>query len=159
MQAKAGTRAAMDGLKIAESPKDMARVARLAEAKGSKTRAILKLGGRAAIALTIGAFNLASWAFSALVAILGFCATIKGLTERTTLRWLAWRKTRRARRALDVARFHATELFIAHFHSQYPSLIRCHLLEIFSKAPPKSFRHNDFGLVVPRHAPRRRSIQ
>ena len=100
VQAKAGTRAAMDGLKIAESPKDMARVARLAEAKGSKTRAILKLGGRAAIALTIGAFNLASWAFSALVAILGFCATIKGLTERTTLRWLAWRKTRRARRAL-----------------------------------------------------------
>ncbi|MFZ0457437.1 MAG: hypothetical protein WAM17_03175 [Rhodoplanes sp.] len=100
VQAKAGTRAAMDGLKVAESPKDMARVARLAEAKGSKTRAILKLGGRAAIALTIGAFNLASWTFSALVAILGFCATIKGLTERTTLRWLSWRKARRARRAL-----------------------------------------------------------
>ena len=100
VQAKAGTRAAMDGLKIAESPKDMARVARLAEAQGSKTRAILKLGGRAAIALTVGAFNLASWAFSALVAIFGFCATVKGLTERTTLRWLAWRKTRRARRAL-----------------------------------------------------------
>jgi len=100
VQAKAGTRAAMDGLKVAESPKDMARVARLAEAKGSKTRAILKLGGRAAIALTIGAFNLASWAFSALVAIFGFCAAVKGLTERTTLRWLAWRKTRRARRAL-----------------------------------------------------------
>jgi hypothetical protein len=97
VQAKAGTRAAMDGLKIAESPKDMARVARLAEAKGSKTRAILKLGGRAAIALTVGAFNLASWAFSALVAILGFCATVKGLTERTTLRWLAWRKARRVR--------------------------------------------------------------
>ncbi len=100
VQAKAGTRAAMDGLKIAESPKDMARVARLAEAQGSKTRAILKLGGRAAIALTVGAFNLASWAFSALVAILGFCATVKGLTERTTLRWLAWRKARWARRAL-----------------------------------------------------------
>jgi hypothetical protein len=100
VQAKAGTRAAMDGLKVAESPKDMARVARLAEAKGTKTRAILKLGGRAAIALTIGAFNLASWNFSALVAILGFCATIKGLTERTTLRWLSWRKARRARRAL-----------------------------------------------------------
>ena len=100
VQAKAGTRAAMDGLKIAESPKDMARVARLAEAQGSKTRAILKLGGRAAIALTVGAFNLASWSFSALVAILGFCTTIKGLTERTTLRWLAWRKARWARGAL-----------------------------------------------------------
>jgi hypothetical protein len=100
VQAKADTRAAMDGLKIADSPKDMARVARLAEAKGSKTRAILKLGGRAAIALTVGAFNLASWAFSAFVAIFGFCATVKGLTERTTLRWLAWRKARWARRAL-----------------------------------------------------------
>jgi hypothetical protein len=99
VQAKAGTRAAMDGLRVAESPKDMGRVARLAEAKGSKTRAILKLGGRAAIALTVGAFNLASWTFSALVAVFGFCAAAKGLTERATLGWLAWRKARRARRA------------------------------------------------------------
>ncbi|MGA7455500.1 MAG: hypothetical protein WBW73_31080, partial [Rhodoplanes sp.] len=126
VQAKAGTRAAMDGLKIAESPKDMRRVARLAEAKGSKTRAILKLGGRAAIALTVGAFNLMSWTFSALVAIFGFCATIKGLTERTTLRWLAWRKgAMGAACAGDVA----VERFIAHFQSQYLSLMRCHLLE------------------------------
>ncbi|MGZ8325440.1 MAG: hypothetical protein ACXWU8_08800 [Rhodoplanes sp.] len=92
VQAKAGTRAAMDGLKVAETPKDMGRVARLAEAKGSRTRAILKLGGRAAIALSVASLNLASWTFSALVAIIGFCATIKGLTERATRRWLAWRK-------------------------------------------------------------------
>jgi hypothetical protein len=100
VQAKAGTRAAMDGLKIAESPKDMGRVALLAEAKGSKTRAILKLGGRAAIALTVASLNLANWTFSALAAIIGFCAAVKGLTERATRRWLAWRKTRRAGRAL-----------------------------------------------------------
>jgi hypothetical protein len=114
VQAKAGMRAAMDGLKIADSPKDMARVARLAEAKGSKTRAILKLGGRAAIALTVGAFNLASWAFSAFLAIFGFCATVKGLTERTTCdgspgarrdgRGACWRRSRRAfHRSLSIA--------------------------------------------------------
>ncbi len=42
----AGTRAAMDGLKLAEHPRDMARLATLAGAKGGKTRAILKLAGR-----------------------------------------------------------------------------------------------------------------
>ncbi len=99
VQAKAGTRAAMDGLKVAETPKDMGRVARLAEAKGSRTRAILKLGGRGAIALTVAVFNLASWTSSALVAMLGFCAAVKGLTEGATRRWLSWRKARRARLA------------------------------------------------------------
>ncbi len=43
VQEKAGTRAALDGLKIAESPKDMSRVAKLAEKEGSRTRAILKV--------------------------------------------------------------------------------------------------------------------
>lgn len=100
VQAKAGTRAALDGLKIAQEPKDMARVARLAEAKGSKTRAILKLGGRAAIAVTSAFMTLASWAWSGLVAVIGFCAAIKGLTERATRLWLARRKAHRARLAL-----------------------------------------------------------
>ena len=92
VQAKAGARAAMDGLAIAKEPKDMARVARVAEAKGSKTRAILKLGGRAAIALTTAVMTLAGWAWSGLLAVLGFCAAAKDLTERLTRRWLAWRK-------------------------------------------------------------------
>ena len=48
-QAKAGTRAALDGLKLAEGLRDVARVATLAAAKGGKTRAILKLAGRGAI--------------------------------------------------------------------------------------------------------------
>ena len=54
VQAKAGTQAALDGLKIAHGPKDMAKVATLAAAKGGKTRAILKLAGRSAIMLTMG---------------------------------------------------------------------------------------------------------
>jgi hypothetical protein len=98
VQAKAGTRAAMDGLRIAEGPQDMARLARLAEKKGGKTRAILKLGGRAAITLTTGLINLASWLFSAAMMVLGFCSAVKGLTERTTRRWIDRRKAQRARR-------------------------------------------------------------
>src|ERR1700740_3031009 len=43
---KAGTRGALDTLRIAEGPKDVARAARLAEAKGGQNRAILKLLGR-----------------------------------------------------------------------------------------------------------------
>jgi hypothetical protein len=100
VQAKAGTRAAFDGLKLAEGPRDMSRLARLAEAKGSKTRAILKLAGRAAIALTLATFDLASWLFAALFALFGFCSAIKGTTERTTWRYLRWRKERRLRRQM-----------------------------------------------------------
>ena len=48
---KAGTRGALDTLRIAEGPKDVARAARLAEAKGGQTRAILKLLGRGALLL------------------------------------------------------------------------------------------------------------
>ncbi len=46
---KAGTRAALDTLRVAEGPKDVARAARLAESKGGQTRAILKLFGRGAL--------------------------------------------------------------------------------------------------------------
>ena len=63
VQRKAGTRAALDGLKIAEGPRDVSRIARLAESKGTQTRAILRLFGRGAIWLTAGAFNLFSWGF------------------------------------------------------------------------------------------------
>jgi hypothetical protein len=95
VQSKAGTQAALDSLKIAEGPRDMSRFARLAEAKGGKTRAIIKLAGRAAIALTFALFNLASWLFTALFALFGFCSAVKSTTERTTLRYLRWRKARR----------------------------------------------------------------
>ena len=95
VQAKAGTQAALDSLKIAQGPRDMSRLARLAEAKGSKTRAIIKLAGRAAIALTFALFDLASWLFTALLVLFSFCSAVKSTTERTTLRYVRWRKVRR----------------------------------------------------------------
>src|SRR5712691_4568613 len=49
---RAGTRGALDTLNIAEEPKDVTRAARLAAAKGGKTRAIIKILGRSALLLT-----------------------------------------------------------------------------------------------------------
>ncbi|MFG1371740.1 hypothetical protein V5F32_06175 [Xanthobacter oligotrophicus] len=65
IETKAGTRAALEGLKIADSGRDLSRVARLAEAKGSQTLAILKTLGRGAIAITSALFHLIWWAFAA----------------------------------------------------------------------------------------------
>lgn len=106
VQAKAGTRAAMDGLKIAERPQDMARLARLAEKKGSKTRAILKLGGRAALTVTTALLTLANWSFSALIMLFGFLVAAKTTTERLTWHWIRWGKARKARRLLRAQRGH-----------------------------------------------------
>ncbi len=104
VQNAAGARAALEGLKVAEGPQDVARLARLAETKGGKTRAILKLAGRGAFALTAAMFDLASWVFAALWALFGFTAGVKRFTERTTERYLRWRKARRARAVLAAAR-------------------------------------------------------
>lgn len=98
MRTKAGTRAALDGLKLSEGPRDVARLARLAETKGGKTRAILKLAGRAAFALTVAVIDLLSWVFTAFCTVFGFCSAVKRTTERITERYLRWRKARRALR-------------------------------------------------------------
>jgi hypothetical protein len=94
---KAGTRGALDTLRIAEGPKDVARAARLAEARGGKTRAIIKLLGRGALLLAAGAFDLALWLFGAAFALLGVLSSIKATTERLTQSWLDRRKARRLR--------------------------------------------------------------
>jgi hypothetical protein len=94
---RAGIRAAQDTLKIAENPKDVARAARLAEASGGKTRAILKLLGRGALLLAAGAFDLTLWLFAALLALFGLLSSIKATTERLTISWLQRRKARRLR--------------------------------------------------------------
>jgi hypothetical protein len=99
VRAKGGTRAALEGLRLSESPQDVAKVARLAEKQGAKTRAILKLVGRAAFALTALAFHLLGWLFTLLWLLIGFLSAIKRTTERTTERYLRWRKKRRARLA------------------------------------------------------------
>jgi hypothetical protein len=98
VQAKAGTQAALDGLKIAEGPRDMSRIAQLAEKYGGKTRAVLKLGGRAAIMLTAGVFNLFSWMLAAIMTLFGFCSSCKRTAERATEHWIRHRKARAARR-------------------------------------------------------------
>jgi hypothetical protein len=84
-------------LKIAEDPKDVARAARLAEAKGGQTRAILKVLGRSALLLVGGAFDLALWLFGALLALFGVLSSIKATTERATQALLDRRKARRLR--------------------------------------------------------------
>lgn len=96
---KTGTRGAMDSLRIAEGPKDVARAARLAEAQGSKTRAIMKLLGRGALLLIGGAFDLALWLFGAALTLFGLLSSIKATTERITQRWCDRRRARRLRRA------------------------------------------------------------
>lgn len=100
---KAGARGALDTLKIAEGPKDVARAARLAESKGGQTRAILKILGRGALLVVAGAFNLSMWVFGALLALFGFLSSIKATTERATEAWLRRKKARRLRRQLAAA--------------------------------------------------------
>src|ERR1700688_922440 len=97
---KAGARGALDTLRIAEGPKDVARAARLAESKGGQTRAILKMLGRGALLLAAGAFNLSLWLFAALLALFGFLSSIKATTERLTQSWLNRRKARRVRKQM-----------------------------------------------------------
>jgi hypothetical protein len=100
---KAGARGALDTLKIAEGPEDVARAARLAEASGGKTRAILKLLGRGALLLAAGAFNLSWWVFGALFALFSLLASIKATTERVTQSVIDHGKRRRLRRQLAAA--------------------------------------------------------
>jgi hypothetical protein len=101
---KAGTRGALDTLKIAEGPKDVARAARLAEAKGDQTRAILKILGRGALLLATGMFDLALWLFGALFTLFGVLCWIKSTTERATQAWLDHKKARRRRKQMAEAK-------------------------------------------------------
>lgn len=67
VQSKAGTRAALEGLRIADNGNDLRRVARLADAKGPQTLAILKTLGRGAILITGALLKLVWWVFVAAV--------------------------------------------------------------------------------------------
>ena len=100
VQSRAGTQAALDGLRIAQGPRDVAKVARLADVKGSRTRAILKMFGRGALFLTVSAFNLAWWLFGACITVLWFVMALKRTTERATERYCEHRRAKKAR-ALD----------------------------------------------------------
>jgi hypothetical protein len=95
VQSRAGMRGALDTLKIAERPQDVAKIAVLAAAKGGKTRAIVKLLGRGAIFLTTSAFTLASWVFWLVFNAFAFCAACKRAVERMTLRHCERQRSRR----------------------------------------------------------------
>jgi hypothetical protein len=97
---KAGARGALDTLRIAEGPQDVARAARLAESKGGRTRAILKMLGRGGLLLAAGAFDLSLWVFGALLALFGLLSSIKATTERATQSWLDHNKARRLRKQM-----------------------------------------------------------
>ena len=103
VQSRAGTRGVFDALKVAEHPQDVAKLARLAEAKGTKTRAIVKLLGRGAILLTGALFDLALWVFWALLNLLAFCASAKRTVERMTLRHCRRRRLKRLQAAAAAA--------------------------------------------------------
>jgi hypothetical protein len=105
---RTGTRGAMDSLKLAEGPKDVSRAARLADAKGGETRAILKILGRGALLLATGAFDLAIWLFGALFALFGLLSSIKATTERATQAYLDAKKARRLRRQMMAVAAKAT---------------------------------------------------
>jgi hypothetical protein len=97
---KAGARGALDTLRIAEGPQDVARAARLAESKGGRTRAILKMLGRGALLLAAGAFDLSLWVFGALLALFGLLSSIKATAERATQSWLDHKRARRLRKQM-----------------------------------------------------------
>jgi hypothetical protein len=103
VQSKAGTQAALDALKVAENPREMARVAQVAEKQGSKTRATLKVLGRGAIALSLATWNLSWWILGAIFTLLGFVAFCKGMVERMTWRHLQKRKLRALQRQQAMA--------------------------------------------------------
>lgn len=98
VQARAGTQAALDGLKLAQGPREMSRIAVLAETKGTKTRAILKTLGRGAILLSIASFNLAAWVLGAIFTLFGLVPSAKAGVEHTTQRHLARKREREAAR-------------------------------------------------------------
>lgn len=65
IQSKAGARAALEGLRIADNGGDLRRVAQLSQVKGGQTLAILKTLGRGAILITGALLKLVWWVFVA----------------------------------------------------------------------------------------------
>jgi hypothetical protein len=98
VQARAGTQAAFDALKIARGPTEVARIAKLAEKKGSKTRAILKTLGSGALFLSVATSNLALWILGAIAAVLGLVSSTKSVAERCALRHLTRKRQREGQR-------------------------------------------------------------
>lgn len=78
-QGKAGTRAAMLGLKHIDEAKDAARLRRLAEVKGGQTLAIVKSLGRGALFVTEALVKLGWWILAAALNLIGLTASFNAL--------------------------------------------------------------------------------
>jgi len=94
IEAKAGARVAMEGMKHADDVADLAKVGKLAERNGSTTLAILKTLGRGAIAIGAGAVTGALWIMCAATNIFLLVLTLSTLFA-VLVRWL-WRAGRLA---------------------------------------------------------------
>jgi hypothetical protein len=97
VQGKAGMRGALDTLQVAQTPREVGRVAKIAEKHGLRTRAILKVFGRSAIMLAVGSVNLVLWILGAAFSLLSFVWSLKRGVERMAERHLRRRKQRRLR--------------------------------------------------------------
>ena len=100
---KAGVRGALDTLRVAQGPKDLSRAAKLAEAKGGQTRALVKLFGRGALVLAAGAWQLAMWLFWALGLLAGALISIKRMADNLGHAWHRRAVARKARAMLREA--------------------------------------------------------
>ncbi|MBS9476114.1 hypothetical protein KIP89_03235 [Ancylobacter sp. VKM B-3255] len=76
---KAGTRAAFAGLTHVDDAAGAARLARLADVKGGKTLAIVKLLGRGALFVTEALAKLAFWTIAALINVIGLVASFNAM--------------------------------------------------------------------------------
>lgn len=92
VQARAGTRAALDGLALAQDGRDVARLARLAEKKGGQTLFILKTAGRGVFAITGALLSLLWWGAAALVWLVSLVSAINGCAVSVCR--FGWRRRR-----------------------------------------------------------------
>jgi hypothetical protein len=98
VQAKAGSRAALETLRLAEQPKDLGKFARVAATTGGGTWAVLTFLGRGAIVVIESIFSIGMAILGAVINIIWFCASLKGMVERTARTVMLRCKVRRLAR-------------------------------------------------------------
>ncbi len=110
LQAKAGTRTALEGLKVAENGGDLRRLARLAEAKGGQTLAIVKTLGRGALVVTGALLKLVGWAFVLMAYAYVLVSTLNGFCVACARR--LWRGGRRRKAVRSGHRLEARDTLV-----------------------------------------------
>jgi hypothetical protein len=93
IHAKIGTRGTLSALSVADDAGDIRRLTKLADAKGGKTRAILKLAGRSAIVASTAIWTLAGWVGAGLLNVIGMLVAVKAGAEALTR--ILWPRRRR----------------------------------------------------------------